>query len=157
MCYSRLALEHGPAMPILQAILLCDQVRKRPDGKLQLQGLFDTIKVAKLPSLHPELWVFLRLLLEEEDGPRNQRQLSLFLHRPSGESRALPPLQARVSSNRVVQANLQLKGLQIKEPGHHWLELFCDREKVGACRFLVVAQDSKTKSTVSEGYTARIQ
>ncbi len=99
----------------------------------------------------------MRVLLEEEDGPGNPRQLSLFLHRPSGQSQALPPLQARVSTNRIVQANLQLKGLRIKEPGLHWLELFCDQKRVGVCCFLVVAKDSKTKSTELEEYPNRVQ
>lgn len=125
-------------MAQLQALLLCDQVVQAPDGKVQLQGLFDTVSASAVPATHPCLWVFFRFLLEESQVRSEQTYpVKLYLHRPSGATDEIPQMQAKADPMGVIQGYLQLRGLVLKEAGEHWFELFCEDQRIGACRFLV--------------------
>ena len=124
-------------MTQLQAILLCDLVVQTPEGKVQLQGLFDVIHAAKLSDTHGRMWVFFRFLLDQADREKESHTVRLFLHRPDGETETLPQLKVKVGHQGTVQGYVQLQGLPLKQTGQHWLELFYDEERVGSCRFFV--------------------
>ena len=68
-------------MTKLQALLLCDLVVTTPEGKVQLQGLFDVINTFQLPTRHGRMWVFFRFLMEEGDWVEEgkTRTMTLFL------------------------------------------------------------------------------
>ena len=132
-------------MVLLQALLLCDQVVQAPDGKVQLQGLFDTVSASSVPAAHPCLWVFFRFLLQgkEKDASGNY-PVRLFLHRPSGATDEIPEMKANADGMGVIQGYLQLRGMVLKEAGEHWFELFCKDKSVGSCRFIVKIASPKS-------------
>ena len=126
-------------MAQLQALLLCDLVVTTPEGKIQLQGLFDVINTVQLPTRHGRMWVFFRFLMEEEDWVEEgkTRTMTLFLQRPSGETESLPQMEVKVGHQGTVQGYVQLQGLPLEEKGEHWLELYYGETRVGRCRFFV--------------------
>jgi len=126
-------------MAQLQALLLCDLVVTTPEGKVQLQGLFDVINTFQLPTRHGQMWVFFRFLLKDGEGVDEGeiRTLRLFLQRPGGETDSLPQMEVKVGKHGTVQGYVQLQGLPLQHKGEHRLELFYGDTKVGSCRFFV--------------------
>ncbi len=126
-------------MAQLQALLLCDLVVTTPEGKVQLQGLFDVINTFQLPTRHGRMWVFFRFLLEDGEGADEDqtRTLRLLLQRPGGETDSLPNMEVKVGHHGTVQGYVQLQGLPLKQEGEHRLELYYGDTKVGSCRFFV--------------------
>ncbi len=143
-------------MAQLQALLLCDLVVTTPEGKVQLQGLFDVINTVQLPTRHGRMWVFFRFLMEEEDWVEEgkTRTMTLFLRRPSGETESLPQMEVKIGHQGTVQGYVQLQGLPLKQKGEHWLELFYGETRVGRCRFFVrLTQPQKVQAQPVAGST----
>lgn len=124
-------------MARLEALLLCDLVVVAPDGKYQLQGVFEKIWAAALPAQHRSMWIYFRFFVNEDEPDGGQHTLTFILRRPSGTQERLPELQAQPSEGGKIEGNIQLQGLPLHEEGEHWFELYFDAEMVGSSRFAV--------------------
>jgi hypothetical protein len=134
-------------MPRLEALLLCDLIVQGPDQKVQLQGIFDTIFAPALPAQHASMWVYFRFYVGEVSPPEPKHRLMFVLRRPSGVSETLPELPCQDFGGKV-EGNVRFQGLPLIESGEHWLELYCDAEKIGAYRLSVRAAGHEKTPTV---------
>jgi hypothetical protein len=57
----------------LQALLLCDLIVRGPDGKNQLQGVFDVIFCRDFPAQHASLWLYFRFPVQQARGRPSSR------------------------------------------------------------------------------------
>jgi hypothetical protein len=124
-------------MPHLEALLLCDLVVIGPEGKLQLQGIFDTVMVRDFPAQHQRAWIYFRFYpgLDRPNGGDNKLRLQLL--RPSGIRESMPEMQAEPDASGKIVGFLEIRGMPLFEEGEHRFELYYDGEEVGYCRFEV--------------------
>lgn len=105
----------------LRALLLCDYALTAQDGKISALGVFSQINVARLPAVHPRLFIVAVL-----DAAPGSHELTLQVVSPKGT-----PLLAQAPRMRMQvpegasTANIvaDLNGLQIEELGRHEVEL----------------------------------
>ena len=48
---------------------MCDTIVIAPDGKVQLQGIFDRILTGALPASHRIAWLYFRFVIENSKAP----------------------------------------------------------------------------------------
>ena len=122
----------------MEAIVLCDLVVQAPNGKLQLQGLFDVIQTVQIPSRHQGMWIFFRFRPSSGGDLPDEHRVKLEIRRPNGESYTLPNLTAKRNPRGAIQGYLQVQGLPLQEEGEHYVVVSCDDQQVGEVRFLVM-------------------
>lgn len=102
-------------------MVLCDYALTAQDGKISAIGIFGQINVARLPAVHPRM--FIVAVLDAEPGTHD---LTLQVIGPSGASilDAPPQLHMRVPDGTSI-ANIvaDLNGLELRELGRHEIEL----------------------------------
>jgi Family of unknown function (DUF6941) len=105
----------------LRALLLCDHALTAQDGKISAVGIFSQINVARLPAVHPRLFIVAVL-----DAAPGTHELSLQVVSPQGTPLlAQPPRMRMEVPDGATTANIvaDLNGLEIKELGRHEVEL----------------------------------
>jgi hypothetical protein len=105
----------------LRALLLCDYALTAQDGKISALGVFSQINVARLPAVHPRLFIVAVL-----DAAAGGHDLTLQVVSPKGTpllSQA-PRMRMQVPEGAST-ANIvaDLNGLQLEELGRHEVEL----------------------------------
>jgi hypothetical protein len=111
----------SPGQLSLRSLLLCDHALTGQDGKISAVGIFGQINVARLPAVHPRL--FIVAIMDAEAGPHD---LTLQVISPRGQ-RLLdkpPQLHMEVPDGTTI-ANIvaDLNGLELRELGRHEIEL----------------------------------
>jgi hypothetical protein len=105
----------------LRTLLLCDYALTAQDGKISAIGIFGQINVARLPAVHPRL--FIVAVLDAEPGTHD---LTLQVIGPSGNAvlESPPQLHMEVPAGTSI-ANIvaDLNGLELRELGRHEIEL----------------------------------
>jgi hypothetical protein len=105
----------------LRTLLLCDHALTGQDGKISAIGIFGQINVARLPAVHPRL--FIVAILDAEPGSHD---LTLQVVAPSGQPllERQPQLHMEVPPGTTT-ANIvaDLNGLEVRELGRHEVEL----------------------------------
>jgi hypothetical protein len=105
----------------LRTLLLCDHALTGQDGKISAIGIFGQINVARLPAVHPRL--FIVAVLDAEPGTHD---LTLQVVSPRGEPllQRQPQLHMEVPEGTAT-ANIvaDLNGLEVRELGRHEVEL----------------------------------
>jgi len=105
----------------LRTLLLCDHALTGQDGKISAVGIFGQINVARLPAVHPRL--FIVAILDAEPGSHD---LTLQVVSPSGAAllQRQPQLHMEVPEGTAT-ANIvaDLNGLEVRELGRHEVEL----------------------------------
>ncbi len=124
-------------MAHLEALLLCDLIVIGPEGKLQLQGIFDTVMVQNFPSQHQRAWVYFRFYPDFDRPNGGEHKLLLQLLRPSGMRESMPEMRAEPDVSGKVVGFIEMRGIPLFEEGDHHLELYYDGQEVGHCRFEV--------------------
>ena len=122
-------------MPRLEALLMCDTLVIAPDGKIQLQGIFDRIFVGSLPASHRMAWLYFRFLLEKPKAPYTHVHLSI--NRPNGLTEKMADLKVPVGADGKVEGNVALQNFPLMSEGYHSVDLFMGEDKVGSYRFVV--------------------
>ncbi len=105
----------------LRALLLCDHALTGQDGKISAIGIFGQINVARLPAVHPRL--FIVAVLDAEPG---KHDLSLQVVSPGGVPLLERPPQLHMEvPGGTSTANIvaDLNGLEVRELGRHEVEL----------------------------------
>ena len=121
----------------LEALLLCDLVVIGPDGKLQLQGVFDTVMVKSLPAQHQRAWIYFRFYPDLEHPNGGDHQLRFQLHRPDGTNESMPEMRAEPDVSGKIEGFLEMRGMPLLHEGEHRFELYVDGGEAGYCRFEV--------------------
>jgi hypothetical protein len=105
----------------LRTLVLCDHAITAQDGKISAIGIFGQISVARLPAVHPRL--FIVAVLDAEPGPH---ELQLQVLSPQGAHLLVNPPQMHLEVPAgTTTANIvaDLNGLELKELGRHEVEL----------------------------------
>jgi hypothetical protein len=111
----------SPNRLILRTLLLCDHALTAQDGKISAIGIFGQINVARLPAVHPRM--FIVAVLDAEPGTHD---LTLQVIGPSGSPILESPPQLHMEvPNGTSIANIvaDLNGLELRELGRHEIEL----------------------------------
>ncbi len=101
----------------LRTLLLCDHALTGQDGKISAIGIFGQINVARLPAVHPRL--FIVAVLDAEPGTHD---LTLQVVSPRGASLLERPPQLHMEvPDGTATANIvaDLNGLEVRELGRH--------------------------------------
>ncbi len=122
-------------MARLEALLLCDYVVTGPDGKIQLQGIFDRIFVGSLPASHPMAFLYFRFFLDKVKAPYTV--VTFSISRPDGMTEKMAEFKVPVNDAGKAEGNVALKNFPLYVPGAHSIEVHTGGEKVGSYRFLV--------------------
>jgi hypothetical protein len=105
----------------LRTLLLCDHALTAQDGKISAIGIFGQINVARLPAVHPRL--FIVAILDAEPGAHD---LTLQVVSPSGVGllERQPQLHMEVPPGTAT-ANIvaDLNGVEVREIGRHEVQL----------------------------------
>ena len=113
----------------VQVAVLCDAATDY-GGKLNLLGAFDTIMAPKLPAVHPQCSVALRVVFNRvEEGPHKLR-ISFV----DDDGRAIMPAidipadvvfggEASILSRNFI---LNIQHLKFEKPGHYAIEVAID-------------------------------
>src|SRR6266700_4662016 len=119
---SRYTLRVSPSAGLqLRTLVLCDHAITAQDGKISAIGIFGQISVARLPAVHPRL--FIVAVLDAEPGPH---ELQLQVLSPQGAHLLVNPPQMHLEGPAgTTTANIvaDLNGLELKELGRHEVEL----------------------------------
>ena len=138
-------------MARLEALLLCDLIVKGPDGKVQIQGIFDRISAAKFPAQHRAMWAYFRFFVDEKErGDTENHMLSFMVRRPNGANKALPSVHIQVKGppgEAKVEGQIQMQGLPIHEKGEHWFDLYFDDKRIGSYKFSGTLLPSAKRTT----------
>ena len=119
----------------LEALLMCDTIVLAPDGKIQLQGIFDRIFAASLPASHRIAWLYFRFVLEKPKAPYSVVHFSI--NRPNGLAEKMAELKVPVAADGKVEGSVALQNFPLHGEGYHSIDLYIGDEKVGSYRFLV--------------------
>jgi hypothetical protein len=111
----------SPGQLSLRTLLLCDHALTGQDGKISAIGIFGQINVARLPAVHPRL--FIVAILDAEAG---QHDLTLQVIAPRGNRLLENPPQLHMdvpAGTSIANIVADLNGLELRELGRHEVEL----------------------------------
>src|SRR6266571_2643767 len=123
-------------MARLEALLLCDLHVFGPDGKVQLQGIFDRIFVQSFPASHRSAWLYFRFFVETA-SKAPYMLVSFSISRPNGITEKLGEFKAPIGYGGKVEGSLALKNFPLYGEGDHSIDLYTSGEKVGSYKFWV--------------------
>ena len=121
-------------MARLEALLMCDIVVFAPDGKIQLQGIFDRIVANSFPASHPMAWLYFRFRLDEPKAPYTNVQFSI--NTPNGLTEKMAELKVQVGPDGKAEGSIALQNFPLRAEGFHSIDLYVAEEKIGSFRFL---------------------
>lgn len=124
--------------PICIAIVICNEViEDKTTSNKTLVSIFNTIGTPGLPCQHPRMFVMASFTDGRGTWPivfRITGPSGAVLMRLDGEAHFASPLD-------VVDLVLQVRGLQLHEPGEHAVDILVGNELRGSRRFAVVVQE----------------
>ncbi|MHC4132881.1 MAG: DUF6941 family protein [Planctomycetota bacterium] len=113
----------------LEVFSLCDAATG-DTGKLNVLGAFDTIWASKMPAIHPQCSVVLRIRFEAIE--RGEHKISVHFVDEDGNS-IIPPANGTININfsdeqRTGSSNLilNIQGLKIEKYGEYSIDLAID-------------------------------
>lgn len=125
-------------VPQCLAMILCDQIIvEQGTNKHVLIGTFSQISVAKLPAVHPAMWVFIALT----EGRGEYNGLLKLLHAETNQVlfEAAGPLGFE-NPLQVLEIRMLIPPIRFEEPGVHCLDLYVDGAQVMSRRFSLEVQ-----------------
>jgi len=123
-------------VPAARAVVLCESYLRHHDGKVDLQGVFNSIdSVGGFPYVHARFCAFAQLV----NGLGN---VPFFIDiRRAGDQRLIWTGHRRIlhfpSREIVVQVANRIDGCRFEQPGDYLLELYCDNNWVCDTKFAV--------------------
>lgn len=114
----------GVIVPVARAVYLCDRVSLSGSGKVDIHGVFNLIRAAAFPSVHPRFTVFAQLVhgLGTVRVHVDIRRMSDWqLVHASGPTAVT--FQARSQTRYIA---LTLPGVPFHRPGMYAVELLCN-------------------------------
>ena len=112
---------------------LADSAYESPDGKLTIQGIFDTIKVRRFPAYHGRTVFVFRLRLEYKD--RFTGDLEIGLVDPDGRrlwgagATIDPAVVVGPGEVRHVNSIVDLNSIRFAKPGNYRFEVIFGRKR----------------------------
>lgn len=125
----------------LSLALVCDEARERPDGRLDVSGIFDELSAPGFPAIQARLTVVFVMHWEaDEEGSQAFRADLIF----EDETRVLtieggtdlPPAAGRTGTPRT-RLVLPLEKVVFPRPGHYRFELMAGGDVHIACPLLL--------------------
>jgi hypothetical protein len=131
----------------IEVFSLCDAATAE-GGKLNMLGVFDTIWATKMPVVHPQCSVALRLRFFSSEGAKHEISVKFI---DADGRHVIRPVTGTVSirfpkGQRSVPANLSfnIHGLKIEKYGEYAIDLAIDGKSVESLP-LFVKERRKTK------------
>lgn len=130
----------GAERPICIAVVICNEViEDKATSNKTLVSIFNTIGTPGLPCQHPRMFIMASLT----DG-RGRWPIAFRITGPSGDVIMRLDGEATFASPLdVVDLVLQVRGLQITEPGEHTVDVMIGNVLRGSRRFSVVIQEGE--------------
>lgn len=126
----------------LEAILICDKVLQESNGKIYLNGIFDRIYSKKVPAAHPEMYLYFRFFVDDEErSPEGEDQVAVELTSPDGSTQRLPELKGRVDDGNKVEGNVRLRMVPLAHFGTYTIRVSFNGRPAGICTFECVSSD----------------
>lgn len=127
------------ARPTLSAALICERILQEHDGTVSVIRIIDSVEMgiaappgARLPSPLPPLTIPLAVLVAvKSGGTRGRQSFRVSINGPDGRSALGPEVGFETTFERDESGhNLILNiGLQVRESGLYWLEIYWKDEK----------------------------
>ena len=130
--------EVGIERPFCIAIVICNEViEDKATSNKTLVSIFNTIGTPGLPCQHPRMFV----MASFTDG-RGRWPICFRITGPSGETLMQMDVEANFTNPLdVIDLVLQVRGLQLHEPGEHRVEVLAGGEPRGSRRFTVIVHE----------------
>ncbi len=121
-------------------MLVCDlAIREAETGKFSLIGIFESITTAALPTLHPQLSVYVKLTDAEGHYPLRLELVQLETATIVARAESGLDVKDRMGSVELV---LELRNLTFGEPGLYEFRLLANDRFVGSKTFQVIKFES---------------
>ena len=124
----------------LEIISLCDAATDNA-GKINILGAFDTIWTSKVPAVHPQCAVALRIRFDAIE--KGEHKINLNFVNEDGKS-IMPPVDGSIKINfsegqRSGASNfiLNIQGLKIENYGEYSIDLAIDGKSEGSLPLFV--------------------
>lgn len=118
----------------MKVILAClaDYASQDQMGKLQINGVFDTLMASKVPVMHPQMFLVVRVRLSFEDN-RKPHKLHIKLIDPDGKNPAnleveLAHEPIKAGEHLVLNQMIGISGMQFGTYGRFTWLLLSDNE-----------------------------
>jgi hypothetical protein len=122
-------------VPVAQGLYPCDGHLGFPNGKTDLVGFFNSIRVASYPHVQKQFVVFARLL-------QGLGQVPFYVDISFAPTQQLIHVSGThllffLDRDTVVEMALTLKGVRFPQPGTYLVALFCNAQWVTDTRVLL--------------------
>src|SRR3989339_796238 len=116
----------------VEVFVLCDAATSDASGKFNILGAFDTLWVTKLPAVHPQCTVALRIRFEPHEGGEHDVRVNFI---DEDGNHIIPSANGKINvqfkgQQRAIAANLilNLQRLQLKSSGEYSIDLTIDSQ-----------------------------
>lgn len=142
----------------LEVLTLCDAATDER-GKLNVLGAFDTLWLRKIPAVHPQCAVALRLRFTRlEEG---EHSIKIVIMDADGKS-VMPPMEGKLPVRMPPDANtaavnliLSLHGLKLANYGEYAIDVAMDGRQEASLPFFVRPIPAPDQSTQDENRNAQ--
>ena len=133
----------------IEVFSLCDAATADAGGKLNMLGAFDTIWVAKIPVVHPQCAIALRLRFDAIE--RGDHKVTVNFVNSDGKH-IIPPATGNIKvvfpdEQRSGSANLifNIQGLKIEKPDVYSIDLAIDNKSEASLPLYVKERKAGTR------------
>ncbi len=112
---------------------LCDAATADAGGKVNILGAFDTLSVERVPAMHPQCAVALRIRFDPIERGMHEVKVNIV---DNDGGHVIPPLQGKVEvrfpdgePSGSINLILGLQGLRVTKLGAHSIDLAVDRRQ----------------------------
>jgi len=129
-------------LPEVKAFLTCDRA-SRQQGKISCEGIFTNINGYVYPRVHHPMAIYISYMGGE--GEYSQR---VSLLDSKGQVLIAPPPE-KVKFPKLLEAVIEVQGLELPAPGKYWLSLSLDGREVK--RIFVTATELAVRKPFTDG------
>ena len=126
-----------------ELIALCDNASVSNESKLSINGIFDELRVNKMPGGIVEKY----LVATIHGEPEKQYSLSVKLHVGDSKHNLLNPtlIDARMSPNGKHNLIIKLQNVGFEKEGDYRFTIYYGDEEIGSTQLKVMAIKQKTR------------
>ncbi|MDD5458858.1 MAG: hypothetical protein PHF37_05670 [Phycisphaerae bacterium] len=135
----------------VELFVLCDAATADAGGKLNILGAFDTLWVAKLPSIHPQCTIALRIRFEPHEAGSHNVRVNFI---DADGNHIIPSANGKIDvqfkdQQRSAAANLilNLQRLKLDRTGEYSIDLAIDNQGTARLPLFICQRPQRTIPT----------